>query len=78
MCVASPGQVISVQSGWAEVQWGNRVIKVASLFVPDLAVGDYVLVTGGMIIDRLGAEEAIARLEMFEALGELLEDPSGT
>ena len=51
--------------------------QVTSLFVPDVEVGDYVLVTGGTIIDRLEPDEARARLEMFEALGELLEEESG-
>lgn len=78
MCVATPGQVVSIEPGRAEVRWGSRVQKVTSLFVPDLEVGDYVLVTGGAAVDRLDPEEAKARLEMFDALGEMLEGDSGT
>lgn len=77
MCVAAPGLVISIEPGRAAVRWGSRVQQVTSLFVPDVEVGDYVLVTGGTIIDRLEPDEARARLEMFEALGELLEEESG-
>ena len=78
MCVAVPGRVISVEGDSAQVQWGSRVRQAITLFVPDIEVGEFVLVSGGAIVDRLDLDEANARLAVFDAVSELLEEHAGS
>jgi hydrogenase maturation factor len=42
--------------------------------VPDIRVGEYVIVTGGMIVQRLSKEEAEQRLALFDQLLEVLDE----
>ena len=69
MCVAMPGKVIEVYEKDALVDFsGNRVRVIAGL-VP-VAVGDYVLVHAGCILQRLSAGEAQDLMDLFEELEE--------
>jgi hydrogenase assembly chaperone HypC/HupF len=73
MCVAAPGEVIAVDADGAGVVISGRTRRVATLLVPDVAVGEFVLVSSGMIVDRLNAEEARERMGLFDQLLEVLD-----
>jgi hydrogenase assembly chaperone HypC/HupF len=73
MCVAAPGEVIAVDADGADVVISGRTRRVARLLVPDVAVGEFVLVSSGMIVDRLSAEEARERMGLFDQLLEVLD-----
>jgi hydrogenase assembly chaperone HypC/HupF len=73
MCVAAPGEVIAVDADGAVVVIAGRTRRVATLLVPDVAVGEFVLVSSGMIVDRLSAEEARERMGLFDQLLEVLD-----
>ena len=69
MCVALPGKVIEVYEKDALVDFsGNRVRAIAGL-VP-IAVGDYVLVHAGCILQKLSVGEAQDLMDLFEELEE--------
>ena len=69
MCVALPGKVIEIYEKDALVDFsGNRVRAISGL-VP-VAVGDYVLVHAGCILQKLSAGEAQDLMELFEELEE--------
>lgn len=69
MCVAMPGKVIEVYEKDALVDFsGNRVCAIAGL-IP-VAVGDYVLVHAGCILQKLSAGEAQDLMDLFEELEE--------
>ena len=68
MCMALIGEVIALEPEGALVQIGERTRQVATLVVPDVVVGDHVLVTGGLIVARLSPEEARLRRRMFDEL----------
>ena len=69
MCVAMPGKVIEIYEKDALVDFsGNRVRAISGL-VP-VAVGDYVLVHAGCILQKLSAGEAQDLMELFEELEE--------
>jgi len=73
MCLAVPGEVISIDDGDAlsrcgQVRFGE-VVRVASLaFVPEAVQGDYVLVHAGIAISVLSADAA---QRSYQALGEI-------
>jgi hydrogenase expression/formation protein HypC len=80
MCLAVPGKVLETEerngSRTARVQFGGIVRQAYLDFVPEAAVGDYVLVHVGFAISKVDAEEAARTLETLQAMG-LLEAELG-
>lgn len=78
MCLAVPGRVESVfaESGttMAEVDFGGVRKKVCLAYLPDITVGEYVIVHVGFAIQRLDEESARETLATFERLGILEEE----
>jgi hydrogenase assembly chaperone HypC/HupF len=68
--------VIEVGPEGALVDVRGRTRSVATLLEPDVAPGDYVLLSGGMIVERLSEEEARERLGLFDSLLEVLDETS--
>ena len=80
MCLAVPGKILEAQerngSRTARVQFGGIVRQAYLDFVPEAAVGDYVMVHVGFAISRVDAEEAERTYRLLEAMG-LLEAELG-
>ena len=78
MCLAIPGRVVERYSDggmeMARVQFGGVTRTACLNYVPETAVGDYVLVHVGFAISRVDEEEArrtYAALAELDQLGEL-------
>ena len=73
MCLAVPGRVLRIEESGgnrtARVEFGGIVRQVHLDFVPEAAVGDYVLVHVGFALSTVDAEEAARTLRVLEALG---------
>lgn len=82
MCLAVPGQIISIENDDPIFRKGkvsfNGIIKDVNLaYVPEASVGDYVVVHVGFAISRLDESEAnrvFEYLEQMEELDELRND----
>lgn len=78
MCLAVPGQVVSVetrdQTRMAEVDFGGVRKDVCLEYLPDVSRGDYVIVHVGFAIQRLDEQSALDTLANFEKLGVLEEE----
>jgi hydrogenase assembly chaperone HypC/HupF len=74
MCLVLPSRVTSVDGTNVEVELadGERV-RVSGELRPDVAVGDYVLVDRGLVVETIAADEAQAILSMYAEIGALLE-----
>ncbi len=74
MCLVLPSRVVALGDGRVEVELadGQRAM-VSSELKPDLAVGDYVLVDRGLVIETIAADEAQAILQMYAEIGEMLD-----
>ncbi|MCD6291790.1 MAG: HypC/HybG/HupF family hydrogenase formation chaperone [Anaerolineae bacterium] len=77
MCLGIPGRVVeiferdSIQMG--KVDFGGIIKETCLAYVPETAVGDYVIVHAGFAISRLNeaeAQETLAMLQEMIALGE--------
>ena len=68
MCLGVPAKVISIEGQKALVELGGLASEAHTALVPDLKVGDYVLLHAGFAIQTL--DEAAAR-EPLELLAEL-------
>ncbi|BFU88886.1 MAG: Hydrogenase maturation factor HypC [Nitrospira sp.] len=71
MCLAVPGQVMSIEDDalrTATVSFGGMAKSVSLALVPEAEVGDYVIVHVGFAISRLDEEAARRTLETYADL----------
>ncbi len=84
MCLAIPGQVLSVAGDdplerTGRVSFGGIVKTVSLALVPEAAVGDYVIVHVGVAISKVDEDEArqvFDYLKQMEELSELETPPT--
>jgi len=78
MCLAVPGRVLSITdidgTRMAEVDFGGVHKRVCLEYIPDAAIGEYVVVHVGFAIQRLDEESARQTLATFERMGILEEE----
>ncbi len=70
MCLVIPGKVKSVAGEKAIVDYEVEEREVGTALVPDVKVGEYVLVQAKMIVQVIPEEEAKAALETIKEAGE--------
>ncbi len=75
MCLAIPGKVLQAedQNGMrvGRVQFGGIVRSVRLDFVPEVCVGDYVMVHVGFAISQVDEEEAGRTYDLLREMGAL-------
>jgi len=75
VCLAIPGKVLTSEDlGFARtgrVQFGGTVRQVRLDFVPEAAVGDYVMVHVGFAISKVDEQEAQRTYKLLEEMGAL-------
>jgi hydrogenase expression/formation protein HypC len=75
MCLAIPGKVISAADAGGlrvgKVQFGGIVRSARLDFVPEAAVGDYVMVHVGFAISRVDEKEAERTYDLLRQMGVL-------
>lgn len=81
MCLGIPGQVLEIHSrhGLAvgTVDFGGLKKEVCLAYVPEAAVGDYVIVHVGFAISVIDQEEALRTLEVLRAMAGAVEGELG-
>jgi hydrogenase expression/formation protein HypC len=74
MCVAFPGRVTMIESSsvpgglMGKVDFSGIAKDVCLAYLPDIAIGDYVLVHAGFALSRIDEAEAGALLADLEEL----------
>lgn len=73
MCLAIPGRILSVSGGDSivrvgRVDFGGVVKEVNLAFVPEAAIGDYVVVHVGCALAKIDSEEARRTLALLDEL----------
>ncbi len=78
MCLAIPGKILDLEhkdhTRLARVQFGGITRTVSLDFVPEAAVGDYVMVHVGFAISRVDAAEAERTYKVLAEMGALQEE----
>jgi len=78
MCLAIPGKVISIDEGSTPrmglVSFGGIQKQVCLEWLPETAVGHYVIVHVGFALSTVDEAEALETLKMFEQMGEGLDE----
>ena len=73
MCLAVPGQIVSIAGDdpvvrFGRVSFGGVVREVSLAYVPEAVVGDYVIVHAGFALNRIDEEEAQKTLDLLRQL----------
>lgn len=74
MCLAVPGRLISrtdAEVPMGQVEFGGIQREVCLAYVPQVAIGQYVLVHVGFAISVMDEAEAQRTLSLLEELGQL-------
>lgn len=78
MCLGIPGKVVEIRNDgplqMAIVDFGGVRKEACLAYVPDVAIGDYVIIHVGFAISRLDEDEALRTLEMLSAIDEMMID----
>ncbi|AFL94693.1 hydrogenase expression/formation protein HypC [Thermococcus cleftensis] len=73
MCLAVPGKVVEIQGKTAVVDFGGVRREVRLDLLPEVGIGDYVIVHTGFAIERLDEERALEILEAWAEVERALE-----
>ena len=66
MCLAIPGKVASIKGDTAIVKYGEKEVE-AKIVEGEFKEGDYVVVQGRIVIEKLPEEELKQWMELYEA-----------
>jgi hydrogenase expression/formation protein HypC len=78
MCLGIPGRVLEIHSPrggvpMGKVEFGGIARDICLVYLPEVVVGDYVLVHVGFAISKLDEQEAQEIFSYIEQIGELSE-----
>jgi hydrogenase expression/formation protein HypC len=76
MCLGIPGKVLSIEPNsigmtMGKVSFGGVAKEVCLAYVPEAAIGDYVIVHAGFALNKLDEEEAMEVFELLKEMGEI-------
>ena len=76
MCIAAPAQIVEInrEENWLYADFGGARQQAKLDLLPDVEVGDYVLIHAGYAIEKLSEEAAKESLEAWEELLDFLEE----
>jgi hydrogenase expression/formation protein HypC len=81
MCLAIPGKVVEFHENdgirMSKVDFGGITREACLEYLPEVALGDYVLVHVGFAISKVDAEEAARTYKYLEEMDQLGEVTSG-
>jgi hydrogenase expression/formation protein HypC len=77
MCLAIPGQILSIDSSgtlrMGRADFGGVIQEVCLEYTPEIAVGDYAIVHVGFALSRIDEALALETLRTFAEMGILEE-----
>ena len=68
MCLAIPGKVVELRGQVAIVDYGGIRREARVDFLPDVKVGDYVIVHTGFAIEKMDEEAAMKSIEAWDEI----------
>ena len=82
MCLGIPGKVIEVREegglAMGRVDFGGVRKEACLAYVPEVKVGDYVIVHVGFAISTVDEDEALRTLELLDQMGDLVQQELAT
>jgi hydrogenase expression/formation protein HypC len=78
MCLAVPGKVLSLENSsegspkMARVDFSGVVKNICIEWLPDVEVGEYVIVHVGFALNKIDEKEALETLDLLRQMGDIL------
>jgi len=76
MCLGIPGKVVEIRDDgpllMAQIDFGGVRKEACLAYLPEVALGEYVIVHVGFAISKVDEEEALRTLEMLRMLDEMV------
>jgi len=71
MCLAIPYKVLKVEeNSWAEIEVASARQEVSLQLLPDVEVGDWVLVNLGSVVAKIEEDEAREIMRLYQEIAE--------
>lgn len=67
MCISYPGRVVVIEGDSAVVDTTGRRRRASTMLLPDVTVGEWVVVGAGSILRRIEPDEAVALGRLLDA-----------
>ena len=74
MCLAIPARVTAINGTIADIEMEGMTATADISVLPEVKVGDYVMVHAGLAIQKYDEQEALANLELIRELYQKLAD----
>ena len=76
MCLAVPGKVVTIDKSnpelkMAKVSFGGVLKEVCVQWLPDVKIGDYVLVHVGFALNKIDEKDAEETLRILREMGDI-------
>lgn len=68
MCLSVPGKIVKIQENVGTVEIGSIKREVFLHLVPEVTIGEYILIHAGCAIETIDEEEANKTLELIREL----------
>jgi|APFre7841882724_1041349.scaffolds.fasta_scaffold08804_2 hydrogenase expression/formation protein HypC len=82
MCLGIPGKVIEIRDDaglpMGKVDFGGVRKEACLAYLPEVQVGDYVIIHVGFAISQVDEEEALKTLEILATMGDLVSQELAT
>jgi len=76
MCLGIPGRVIEIRDDaglpMGKVDFGGVRKDACLAYIPEVQIGDYVIIHVGFAISRVDEEEALKTLEILATMGDMV------
>lgn len=66
MCLSLPGKIIAIHGDKATVDYNGEQRVAGTSFLPDVKVGEYVIVSAKMVLQRVSEEDARKTLALWD------------
>lgn len=66
MCLAMPSKIIKIDGDWATVNSGKHSHRASLALVKNAKVGDYVVIHGDLVLNKIQKKEAEKILKMID------------
>ncbi|MCF7912314.1 MAG: HypC/HybG/HupF family hydrogenase formation chaperone [Candidatus Cloacimonetes bacterium] len=68
MCLAIPGKIIKISQDQGTVDLGGISQEVSLTFIPQVTLGDWVLIHTGFAINIISESDALQTIELLQAV----------
>ncbi|HCK98895.1 MAG TPA: HypC/HybG/HupF family hydrogenase formation chaperone [Candidatus Marinimicrobia bacterium] len=73
MCLAIPMKVIEIKDNEAVAEVGGARYRANLTLLPDIKIGEYIIVHAGFAIEKLDEEAALETLQIWQDIAEYSE-----